>query len=198
MKQFNLLATLCAGLAAMAMTGAAHAASITFTETAKISGTLDGTSFSNQTVTLTATTTTTGVSHSGSFYDEYVTLTGEIGSNPDFTFTDEFILSDNQSAGEVGFGDADAGGLLFTTASAFDSYELATAISSKGSITAGLGESFATSAGTLYLGSYSGSSTFTGVVSSVATTPEPSSLLLLGSGVLGFAGTSFRRLRRKA
>jgi hypothetical protein len=173
--------------------GTASAALLTYTETADVSGSLDGVPFTDNELTLKASGDTSGVSGGPSFFFLYVPLTFTLSGGGSGTFTDnETAVIDNQSITLAGFTDFTTGEFALGTLSAvFATYDLRTII---GPVSGGAifnpGSSFATSAGTLVIRSVSGGATFT------ATIPEPSTwaMMLLGFAGLGFAG--YRASRR--
>ena len=172
---------------------AASAALLTYTETADVSGSLDGVPFTDNVLTLMAVGDTSSVSGGPSFFFLDAPLTFTLSGGGSGTFTDsETAVIANQSATLAGFSDFTTDAFILGTSSAvFATYDLRTVI---GPVTGGAifnsGSSFATSAGALVIGSLSGDSTFT------ATIPEPSTwaMLLVGFAGLGFMGyrTSLR------
>jgi hypothetical protein len=166
---------------------AASAALLTYTETANVSGSLDGVPFTDNVLTLEAFGDTSSVSGGPSFFSLDVPLTFTLSGGGFGTFTDdETAVIANQAATLAGFSDFTTDKFILGTSSAvFGAYDLRTTI---GPVSGGAifnpGSSFATSAGTLVIGSLSGDATFT------ATIPEPSTwaMMLLGFAGLGFAG----------
>jgi hypothetical protein len=167
---------------------------ITYTEQALASGTLGGHTFTNALVTLTMVGNTGTVSGgSGFFTNTTGTFTLNVAGIGTGTFTDSMEVFDNQtfSPAAAGFGDITAGGsVLDTFNSAFATYDLTTSIgptSGTRFINPGLG--FNTTLGVFIISS-AGDSTFT-----ASTVPEPSSIFLLGTGLMGLM--AMRRSRNK-
>jgi hypothetical protein len=183
----------CFAAAVAVSTGTASAALLTYTETADVSGSLDGVPFTDNVLTLKAVGDTSSVSGGPSFFLLDVPLTFTLSGGGSGTFTDdETAVIANQGATLAGFSDFTTDEFILGTSSAvFATYDLRAVI---GPVTGGAifnsGSSFATSAGTLVIGSLSGDATFT------ATIPEPSTwaMMLLGFAGLGFAG--YRRSRK--
>lgn len=172
---------------------AAFAGTITYTESATATGTIGGAAYTDALVTLTLVGDTANVTGGGGFFTNTVgTFMLSIAGVGSGTFTDSGMeVFDNQGAIAAGFGDLGAGGsVLDTFDAAFGAYDLTTAI---GPIT---GANFirpdltyGTTLGAFTIAA-AGLSTFTATTTA---TPEPGSLMLLGSGVIGLAGL----LRRK-
>jgi hypothetical protein len=182
--------------AASAINTQASAALLTYTETADVSGSLNGVDFSDNTITLTAVGDTSGISHGGSssfFLPAVLTFTLSGGGAGTFTDSDINVFV-NQAIPGAGFEDFTIfQPILLTASSAFATYDLSTVI---GPVTGGPinngGTAFATTAGTLIIDSVNDDSTFT------ATIPEPATwaMMAIGFATLGLAG--YRRRRRLA
>nr|HEV7954840.1 PEP-CTERM sorting domain-containing protein [Candidatus Acidoferrales bacterium] len=176
---------LAALVALMCGASAVHADTITVTETATMSGSLDGVSFTNALVTFTVVADTANSSNGGAgttFRLPGITTVSVAG------ITD--ILSDastgavvNQALGVAGISDFTTHiGLTFVQdPGAFGTYTL---MSSIGPVS-GLGEvsifDFNTDNGSLDLTGISGDATYSAVVA----TPEPGSIALFGMGLAG-------------
>src|SRR5664279_3915035 len=181
---------------ALATFGASQtfASTITYTEQAVVSGQLGNNFFNNSLVTLTLVSDTTNVTGGGGFFQNLVgTFTVNVASVGTATFLDAMEVFDNQGSIAAGFGDVSlAGSVLDTFDAAFGAYDLTTAI---GPITntpfIRPDLFFATTLGGFNIQS-AGNSTFT--ASTGTSTPEPGSLALLGTGVVGLLGSLRRKL----
>jgi hypothetical protein len=172
--------------ATSALSTQASAALITYTETADMSGSLDGVGFADNVITLTASGDTSSIVGGPSFFFLHAPLTFALSGGGSGTFADDTIVISNQLVTLAGFGDLTTDqAILDTSNSAFGAYDLSTAI---GPVSGGgvfnPGISFATSAGPLIIGSLSGDATFS------ATIPEPATwaMMLLGFATLSLAG----------
>jgi hypothetical protein len=175
--------------------GAANAASIIYTDTATASGTIGAAVFTDQTVSVSFYGDTANVTEPNpSFYansvgNAFIT----IGTGGAIAFTDSMQFFDNQTVGAAGIGDLAVGSVLDTYSTYFGMYTGSTAIGPLGGASfAETSYDFGTVDGTLNFTSFSSTSTFTATTASV--TPEPSSLVLLATGIACAAGWQRRRL----
>jgi len=176
----------------------AHASPITMTETLTASGFL-GSSFSNQTVTLTGIGDTSNVTlfAPGIYILNLSSATVQVGAGPVATFTAGIYAFDNQSSSATGLTQlVPALGDIVDTIGVpgFATYALNSSITGTGNTSINTVDLFPTSAGNFDFTSFGSTTTFTATVSPSAT-PEPSSLALLATGILGIAETARRKNR---
>jgi hypothetical protein len=180
----------------------AMAETITFSISAQGSGTLGTTPFTDQLITFTEVTDTSNITNPclGSIYGypcapsqagNTVTIGGIAGTQ---TISDNTFFFDN-AINLVGI----SGAFFQTYLSAIGTadgatYGMTTAFGPESAPYYTVGSStLATSGGTLSLTSFSGDATFSAVLGATTAAPEPGTLTLLGSGLLGLV----YRLRRK-
>jgi PEP-CTERM motif len=179
-----------------ASTGVASASPITYTATFTGSGSLGGVSYTNQLITLTGIGNTADVT-SDSFGDFFnaVTATVQIGSGSVEAFTDSIELIGN-SVGAA-FTDGTLGDVVIeaTSGASIDNYELQSAVTGTGDSVVAFGSAFQTAVGDFVIDDAAQASTFSATLPTAAT-PEPSSFVFLGTGILGLAGVARRKLLR--
>lgn len=189
--------------------GVTSAAPITYTETLTASGTLGGTVFTDALVTVTLTGDTSNVTAGPVPYTDVLVNPGSatvsVSGLGTGTFTDSIViistLTDTAIFGEpaVLFLDYSSGtGIVLQTGSAFTTYDLRGPLgplSGQGGVASGSAVTpiFPTTAGDLTwaVGQSSGTSTFT----ATGGVPEPTSIMLFGTGLLGLIGLRSRRNR---
>jgi hypothetical protein len=110
------------------------------------------------------------------------------------TLTDPFDVFDNQNVSVAGFTDSVIEDIVDLSNPAFATYDLKSAIGplSTTYFFTDNGVQLGSTLGTIELDSFSGTPTFAATTS--GTTPEPGSIILFGSGIVGFAGMLRRRL----
>jgi hypothetical protein len=172
--------------------GLAQAGPITYVESVTASGSLGGTSFTNQLVTLTMIGNTSGVLSASGIFANAGTLVVNVAGVGSGTFTNQMAAFDDQTGPFADFQEysPDNAIVLSTNDAAFASYGLGTAIgpiTDTGFIDPGL--SFPTTDGAFIIDS-AGDSTFT-----ATTAPEPGTFVPFVLGLAGIA--SLGRLRRR-
>ena len=164
---------------------AASAGPITITETiANASGSLDGKTFTSQTVTLVLIGDTSNVvNHGSGFLTDAGTATVSVSGLGTDTFTDSMIVFNNQPLNTVGIENLNTDDVLDVTNAAFGSYALNTSLGPLSGASLGNSNSSYNTAG----GSFKFTTlnvdhpaTFTASTSSV---PEPATLGLIGAGI---------------
>jgi hypothetical protein len=205
------LSLLSAAILLLAPVAAAHADPVTYTLTGVMSGSLNGVAFINATVTFTETADTS----TAFAYEPYIygntdgSSTVSVSGFGTATLTDPYFgaLAQSQpmSSDITGFFDIDTSFGLGPVNTGFDGYDLTTSIGPlSGPLAYNPGTFEATTLGALTITSYGGPSTFTATVTPPPppppppppAVPEPSSIYLLGTGVLGIAGAARKKFRR--
>jgi hypothetical protein len=174
----------------------AAAGPITFTESFTASGTVNGNPFDGNVMFSLSTDTSLITGGGGLFVTPdgvaSVTIQG-VGTG---TFTDPFYVFDNQGVSVAGFSDPNIEDIVDLSNSAFATYDLKSAIGPLASsfFFVDTGQALGSTLGTIILDSTSGTPTFAATTGG-GTTPEPGSLVLFGSGVVGLATVIRRKLK---
>lgn len=186
--------------AVMAAPVALHASSLTYTDTFTGSGSVGGVDFNNAVVTFTATADPSNLINEGGgifALSPSIPVSFSIAGGLSGVFTDSLQLFVNQTSNIAGIGDnTNDFALLYTSNPAFAAYELGAIGATSGpsifnNFATDLGEAvYGTNQGGLDL-TAAGTSTFSAVDTSAV--PEPSSLMLLGTGALGALGVMRRK-----
>lgn len=179
---------------------ALHASSLTYTDTFTGSGSVGGVNFNNAVVTFTAVADPSGLINEGGgifALSPSTPVVFSIAGSVSGVFTDSLQLFVNESSNIAGLGDnTNDFALLYTSNPAFAAYELGAIGATSGpsifnNFATDLGEAvYGTNKGGLDL-TAAGTSTFSAVGASEV--PEPSPLVLLGTGVLGALGVVRRK-----
>jgi hypothetical protein len=191
-------------LSTLALT--AHAEPITITETITGGGIL-GSSFTNQPITITGTGNTSNVVFS-SATDLYTldlsSVTVQEGSGPVDTFTgniEAFVSQDGFIAGfeqltptNLNILSVEGSFVDGSFSDPFAGYTLDSSITETGVSQVPYGTNFGTTGGSFNLETYGDTATFSATVSP-APIPEPSSLALFATGLLGVGETVRRKYR---
>ncbi len=181
---------LCAGMSA-------SASPITYTVSDTASGSLGGVAFTNALVTLNFYGNTSNVTGGGGFYTNSVgTGTVQIGSGPAVNFTDpnlEFFVNQTYTSPTAAAGiGGSSGSILDVFSDVFKTYNGTTPIGPVvGAPFINAGSATATANGAFIINSAGSSATFLATAGTV--TPEPSSIALFGTGMLGILGVVRRR-----
>jgi hypothetical protein len=174
--------------------GTARAESITYTESATISGSLGGTGFSDDVITLTGSDDPANVVSVAGLFENNLTVTFSIAGAGAGTWTDvgTYVFDAFSSAG---FSDHFLGiDILDTQSPALATYKLTTSIGPiSGTALFSGGASFSTTDGTLII-TAADNAVFS---ADVDATPLPAALPLFAGG-LGIIGLLARRKKRKA
>src|SRR6476620_818654 len=124
----RLASVVTSGLLALSLTPT-HSTPISYSETAPVSGSLGGVSFSDSLLTLTASGNTTNITSAGGVFSILLPVSFSVAGIGSGTFTDATEVVSNTGVPDAGFSDLGVNrGILFTSDPAFSTYFLSTAI----------------------------------------------------------------------